>query len=386
MTHPYTRLFTLPAPPDADNDVTEGYEAGDVVHVTGGSVYDCRDASTGTAVWEERSGGSFDGNVTEQLKLSGFENISLISDEDDWALTNFATRTVYRITLSGNCEISGIAGGAEGKIVVLVSLVSNVDQIALMNESTNSLAANRFSFGQNIGLLSGQSIILIYDGTASRWRRLNSEKTFAEVQTIVTFTVNDEYVQDKVGAMVSSNTETGIAVTYDDTAGKLNFDAQTAGDARYALLAKGVTNGDTHNHVGGDGAVLYHTDAIGTFLASVTILASTTYYSCPYKPTADTVTNSFPWPEGGVLSDMTLRTSTAQPASGSLVATLFVNGSATALVVTVAAGAAAGSYTDSTHTVNLSANDTLRWNIVNNATAASAALTGVSMKLTKPTT
>ncbi len=33
-----------------------------------------------------------------------------------------------------------------------------------------------------------------------------------------------EYVQDSVGAMVSSNTESGISVTYDDAYGKLNFD------------------------------------------------------------------------------------------------------------------------------------------------------------------
>ena len=32
-----------------------------------------------------------------------------------------------------------------------------------------------------------------------------------------------EIVQDVVGAMVTSNTETGIAVTYNDSTGKLNF-------------------------------------------------------------------------------------------------------------------------------------------------------------------
>ena len=67
-----------------------------------------------------------------------------------------------------------------------------------------------------------------------------------------------EQIEDFVGAMVSGNTETGIAVTYDDTNGKLDFDAQTAGDARYAPIAKGVTNGDSHDHVGGDGAQIDH--------------------------------------------------------------------------------------------------------------------------------
>lgn len=68
-----------------------------------------------------------------------------------------------------------------------------------------------------------------------------------------------ENIEDIVGAMVSGNTETGIAVTYDDTGAKLNFDAQTAGDARYAPIAAGVTNGNSHDHNGGDGAQINHT-------------------------------------------------------------------------------------------------------------------------------
>jgi hypothetical protein len=33
----------------------------------------------------------------------------------------------------------------------------------------------------------------------------------------------DEIIQDVVGLMVSSNTETGLSVTYDDTTGKMNL-------------------------------------------------------------------------------------------------------------------------------------------------------------------
>lgn len=86
-----------------------------------------------------------------------------------------------------------------------------------------------------------------------------------------------EEIEDFVGAMVSSNTETGIAVTYDDTGGKLNFDAQTAGDLRYAPIAKGVTNGDTHNHDGGDGAQIAYASLSGLpTLGTVAALASDT--------------------------------------------------------------------------------------------------------------
>jgi hypothetical protein len=38
-----------------------------------------------------------------------------------------------------------------------------------------------------------------------------------------TVAVNTEYIQDLVGDMISSNTESGISVTYDDTNGKLDF-------------------------------------------------------------------------------------------------------------------------------------------------------------------
>jgi len=49
-----------------------------------------------------------------------------------------------------------------------------------------------------------------------------------------------EEIQDIVGGMVSTNTESGISVTYDDTAGKLNFSVTTQSDNNFtsALLSK----------------------------------------------------------------------------------------------------------------------------------------------------
>jgi hypothetical protein len=136
------------------------------------------------------------------------------------------------------------------------------------------------------------------------------------------------------------------------------------------------------------GAIVY-TDVIGTFLTNVTVPSSTTYSSCPWKPTADATTNQFPWVEGGVMSNLSFRKGpTAQPASGSLVVTLYVNSVATALTVTVPAGAsaAAATFEDSTNTVVISAGDRIEWRFQNNATAASAQLTAVSMKLNKRAT
>lgn len=142
--------------------------------------------------------------------------------------------------------------------------------------------------------------------------------------------------------------------------------------------AKYKINGSDHQHS--------YTDVLFSFLNGAQVPASTTYYSNPGKDTANATGNTIPWPEAGTLSVLTFRTSGGQPASGTLVITLNVNGSDTALTVTVPAGSGATTVTDNTNTVAISAGDLLQWKFVNNATAGSCLLTAITMKLTKSTT
>jgi len=65
----------------------------------------------------------------------------------------------------------------------------------------------------SIELIAGTNVSIAEDGTTGHF-------TFASTDTQPLTT---EQVQDIVGAMVSSNTETRIGVTYDDTNGKLDF-------------------------------------------------------------------------------------------------------------------------------------------------------------------
>ena len=59
-----------------------------------------------------------------------------------------------------------------------------------------------------------------------------------------TGTLTQEQVEDYVGGMVASNTETGIAVTYDDTNGKLNFvtDITTSNIGSFAVTSGTISN------------------------------------------------------------------------------------------------------------------------------------------------
>jgi hypothetical protein len=56
---------------------------------------------------------------------------------------------------------------------------------------------------------------------------VNNLQAFADrVDDLVITGITQEEIEDFIGAMVTGNTETGIAVTYDDTTGKLNFVAE----------------------------------------------------------------------------------------------------------------------------------------------------------------
>lgn len=141
--------------------------------------------------------------------------------------------------------------------------------------------------------------------------------------------------------------------------------------ATYAPIAKGVTNGDSHNHVGGDGANLTYTVDIGTHGLNSPIPASTTYWTIPNVGGLQTSEGAMVYMKAGTLHDLTLRLGSPQPASGSLVCTLRVNNADSALTVTIPAGSVAGNYSDTTHTVALAAGDRVGWKIVNNATGNS---------------
>lgn len=78
------------------------------------------------------------------------------------------------------------------------------------------------------------------------------------------------------------------------------------------------------------------------------------------------------------ITEIRIRTTNAQPASGSLVFTLRRNGADTALVLTLAANAVAGVYT-ATGSIAIAAGDLICMKIRNNATATSANLVQISI-------
>lgn len=116
-----------------------------------------------------------------------------------------------------------------------------------------------------------------------------------------------------------------------------------------------------------------------------TIAASTTQYGWVEGQQATNGTQALRTigiNEAGTLQNAMLFTSGTQSGTGSLVATLYKNGSPTAIVITVPAGSSATSFSDS-HTVSVSAGDLLTWQFTNNATATSLTLVNTSITLVR---
>jgi hypothetical protein len=110
-------------------------------------------------------------DIQQALTVSGaISPTSLAANVNDYAPPGFATASVLRMTAGGLYNVTGLAGGSNGRVIAIYNIGTN--PITLTNEDAASLAANRFSVGANVSLGGSQGLTLIYDATAQRWRMI----------------------------------------------------------------------------------------------------------------------------------------------------------------------------------------------------------------------
>lgn len=88
------------------------------------------------------------------------------ANQNDYAA--LAGANVGRLTASAAYNITGIAGGSDGRVLFLHNVGTN--NITLKNADTGSSAANRFDIGSDFVIASKKLVIIQYDATSSRWR------------------------------------------------------------------------------------------------------------------------------------------------------------------------------------------------------------------------
>lgn len=109
--------------------------------------------------------------LTQNINFSGDISPSQItSNQNDYNPTGLSTASTLRLNSDAVREITGLSGGADGRIVLIHNIGSF--SITLKNSSTSSSAANRFLFSSDLTLSPNVSVTLQYDSTSTKWRLL----------------------------------------------------------------------------------------------------------------------------------------------------------------------------------------------------------------------
>ena len=99
---------------------------------------------------------------------------SIGANQNDYNPTGLSGASCLRLTSSAAYNITGLVGGAAGRIVTLHNIGSY--NLTLVDESSSSTAANRFAMSdsQNIILIPDQACTIQYDATTTRWRLIGT--------------------------------------------------------------------------------------------------------------------------------------------------------------------------------------------------------------------
>jgi len=179
----------------------------------------------------------YNGSAWTSLGGSNFTTIAVSGQTDVVADTNSDTLTLAagsNVTITTNATTDTITI-ASTNTTYSAATSSTLGLIKLGSDTVQSTAAN--------GVTS----------TASKTYAIQVDSSGRAVVNVPwTDQLTQEQIEDYVGAMVSTNTETGITVTYDDINGKLDFvvsDTTVAGDTG----SSAITPGDTLTIAGGEG-------------------------------------------------------------------------------------------------------------------------------------
>lgn len=171
---PKARFLTYAGNPNGNVAGTAGSastNADSVWDRTNNALYVCTTTGVAaSAVWTLAStlGGSiaFSGDVTPA---------QITSTQNNYNPTGLSTASVLRLSSDAVRSITGIAGGADGRILILMNVGSFAINLVDESASTASDAANRFNFSntngnQGTSITPRDSVTIIYDSTVSRWK------------------------------------------------------------------------------------------------------------------------------------------------------------------------------------------------------------------------
>lgn len=114
-------------------------------------------------------------NLDSFVRFSGIISpAQLTANTNDWNPAGLATSSTIRFSTDASRNITGLAGGAAGRMMRLHNV--GAQPAVLQNQNAGSTAANRFLFTADLTLLGNETCELQYDATTSNWRLVASGK------------------------------------------------------------------------------------------------------------------------------------------------------------------------------------------------------------------
>jgi hypothetical protein len=216
-------------------------------------------------------------SVTGPLALPNTVSATVSGNLTDYAPTSHASASRFLLTVdsSGPYELRSLAGGDEGRILV----VYNVGTTALTvkdNYTSGTTAGMRFDLVHDLVLYPGESMIFQYDAGVSRWRvlpmyGLKITSGGAELARRLDI-ANTATVDLALSTLTNGVTELTASVNNDSiTTAKLNDGAVTA-----AKLATGVIGWTTLSATADQAVINNSTPTNSTYL-QFSMAASTKY-------------------------------------------------------------------------------------------------------------
>lgn len=148
-----------------------------------------------------RSGGAFSLNGT-------ISPAQITADQNNYAPASLATASILRLNTDAARTITGLTGGSDGRILVVIN--TGTKTLTLSSENASSTAANRFTLdGSDLVLAGGCAAILWYDNTTSRWRCIGTATKVSTTDVQSNTTITNSLTADTLATGMTATPKAG---------------------------------------------------------------------------------------------------------------------------------------------------------------------------------
>lgn len=183
-------------------------------------------------------------DITQAVKFSGDISPSQItSNQNDYNPTGLSTASVLRLSTDASRDVTGLAGGADGRAIFLYNV--GAQNLVLKNQSSSSSAANRFALNADLTIGADQGIALLYDSTSSRWRARGGLGTGSGGTTVYVngSSVSNPNFKNSYNSKIATAAVTNLTVVLPDAV-TLTDAATVATDASQGVLFRVTLGGN----------------------------------------------------------------------------------------------------------------------------------------------